>query len=87
MVRVRALATIATGIASTGVGFAVAGWAAVAALTAGLVSLAAIACWVLASTPRTNRLTRIIQALHDNDTRPSLTQIEAQPKPDKTLTQ
>lgn len=63
----RAAVATAAGLASTEVGFALAGWAEVAALAITLVALAAVSCWVLASSARTTRLARLITALRGND--------------------
>lgn len=62
--RVRAATT--TGIASTGVGFALAGWAVIAVAALALFALMAVMCWVLASNARTSRLARLIEALRGN---------------------
>lgn len=62
--------TPAPDAAGTGLGFVVTGWAAVAALTVAVVAVTVLASWVLTSTQRTARLTRIINALRGNTTHP-----------------
>jgi hypothetical protein len=66
--------------------FTVTGWAAVATLAIAAIAALALLCWVLASTPRTIRLTHIINALRGRDTRLPLARTGIRARPDKTLT-
>lgn len=66
----RPLIALAPHAAADALGFTVSGWAAVAALALAAVTAVVLAFWVLASTPRTTRLTRIINALRGNSTPP-----------------
>lgn len=75
-----------TSAASGELVFTVTGWAAVGALAIAAIAALALLCWVLASTPRTIRLTHIINALRSRETRPPPARTGIHARPDRTLT-
>ena len=68
-------------------GFTVTGWAAVAALAVAVLAALALVFGVLASSQRTARLARIINALRGNDTPAPRARAAVRTEPGKTPTE